>query len=46
VPKIVDWYMEGKINIDDLITHVLPLQRINEAFALMHSGESIRTVVT
>jgi S-(hydroxymethyl)glutathione dehydrogenase/alcohol dehydrogenase len=46
VPKIVDWYMEGKINIDDLITHVLPLQRINEAFDLMHSGESIRTVVT
>jgi S-(hydroxymethyl)glutathione dehydrogenase/alcohol dehydrogenase len=46
VPKIVDWYMEGKINIDDLITHVVPLQRINEAFAFMHSGESIRTVVT
>jgi S-(hydroxymethyl)glutathione dehydrogenase / alcohol dehydrogenase len=46
VPKIVDWYMEGKINIDDLITHVLSLQRINEAFDLMHSGESIRTVVT
>jgi S-(hydroxymethyl)glutathione dehydrogenase/alcohol dehydrogenase len=46
VPKIVDWYMQGKINIDDLITHSLPLQRINEAFALMHSGESVRTVVT
>ncbi len=46
VPKIVDWYMEGKINIDDLITHVLPLPRINEAFDLMHSGESIRSVVT
>jgi S-(hydroxymethyl)glutathione dehydrogenase/alcohol dehydrogenase len=46
VPRIVDWYMEGKINIDDLITHSLPLQRINEAFELMHSGESIRTVVT
>ena len=46
VPKIVDWYMEGKINIDDLITHSLPLPRINEAFDLMHSGESIRTVVT
>ena len=46
VPKIVDWFMEGKINIDDLITHSLPLQRINEAFDLMHSGESIRTVVT
>jgi S-(hydroxymethyl)glutathione dehydrogenase/alcohol dehydrogenase len=46
VPRIVDWYMEGKINIDDLITHSLPLKRINEAFDLMHSGESIRTVVT
>jgi len=46
VPKIVDWYMEGKINIDDLITHTLPLDRINEGFDLMHRGESIRTVVT
>ena len=46
VPKIVDWYMEGKIRIDPLITHVLPLERINEAFELMRSGESIRTVVT
>lgn len=46
VPKIVDWYMEGKINIDDLITHVVPLNRINEAFDLMHAGKSIRTVVT
>jgi len=46
VPKIVDWYMEGKINIDDLITHVLPLDRINEGFDLMHAGKSIRTVVT
>ncbi len=46
VPKIVDWYMNGKINIDDLITHVLPLDRINDAFDLMHHGESIRTVVT
>ncbi len=45
VPKIVDWYMEGKINIDDLITHVLPLEKINEGFDLMHSGESIRSVV-
>src|SRR4051794_38458966 len=45
VPKIVDWYMEGKINIDDLITHKLPLERINEGFDLMHAGESIRTVV-
>ncbi len=46
VPKIVDWYMEGKINIDDLITHVMPLERINDAFELMHLGESIRSVVT
>jgi len=45
VPKIVDWYMEGKINIDDLITHTMPLERINEAFDLMHKGESIRSVV-
>jgi len=45
VPKIVDWYMEGKINIDDLITHKLPLERINEGFELMQRGESIRTVV-
>ncbi len=46
VPKIVDWYMRGRIEIDPLITHTLPLARINEAFDLMHSGESIRTVVT
>jgi S-(hydroxymethyl)glutathione dehydrogenase / alcohol dehydrogenase len=46
VPKIVDWYMDGKINIDDLITHVMPLDEINSAFDLMHSGESIRSVVT
>ena len=45
VPKIVDWYMEGKINIDDLITHVMPLEKINEGFDLMHKGESIRSVV-
>ncbi|MFN5513473.1 MAG: S-(hydroxymethyl)glutathione dehydrogenase/class III alcohol dehydrogenase [Cyanobacteriota bacterium] len=45
-PKIVDWYMEGLINIDDLITHTLPLERINEAFELMKRGESIRTVIT
>jgi S-(hydroxymethyl)glutathione dehydrogenase/alcohol dehydrogenase len=45
VPKIVDWYMDGKINIDDLITHTLPLDRINEGFDLMHEGKSIRTVV-
>ena len=46
VPKIVDWYMNGKINIDDLITHVMPVGEINRAFDLMHSGESIRSVVT
>ncbi len=46
VPKIVDWYMDGKINIDDLITHVMPLEKINDAFDLMHKGESIRSVVT
>jgi S-(hydroxymethyl)glutathione dehydrogenase/alcohol dehydrogenase len=45
VPRIVDWYMEGKINIDDLITHKMPLADINRAFDLMHSGESIRSVV-
>lgn len=46
VPKIVDWYMDGKINIDDLITHVMPLKDINHAFDLMHEGKSIRSVVT
>jgi S-(hydroxymethyl)glutathione dehydrogenase/alcohol dehydrogenase len=45
VPKIVDWYMDGKINIDDLITHTMPLDDINKGFDLMHSGESIRGVV-
>ncbi|MSP42683.1 MAG: S-(hydroxymethyl)glutathione dehydrogenase/class III alcohol dehydrogenase [Alphaproteobacteria bacterium] len=45
VPKIVDWYMDGKINIDDLITHRMPLKDINRAFDLMHKGESIRSVV-
>ena len=46
VPKIVDWYMDGKINIDDLITHTMPLDQINDAFDLMHEGKSIRSVVT
>ena len=46
VPKIVDWYMDGKINIDDLITHTMGLEHINDAFNLMHKGESIRSVVT
>jgi S-(hydroxymethyl)glutathione dehydrogenase/alcohol dehydrogenase len=45
VPRIVDWYMDRRINIDDLVTHVLPLERINEGFELMARGESIRTVV-
>ncbi|MGA7971798.1 MAG: S-(hydroxymethyl)glutathione dehydrogenase/class III alcohol dehydrogenase [Pseudolabrys sp.] len=45
VPKIVDWYMEGKININDLITHTMPLDKINDAFDLMHDGKSIRSVV-
>ncbi|MEH0166370.1 S-(hydroxymethyl)glutathione dehydrogenase/class III alcohol dehydrogenase [Roseateles microcysteis] len=45
VPKIVDWYMDGKLKIDELITHKLPLERINEGFDLMHRGESIRAVV-
>ena len=45
VPKIVDWYMDGKIQIDPMITHVLKLEEINKAFDLMHSGESIRSVV-
>jgi len=45
VPQIVDWYMDGKINIDDLITHTLELEEINDAFHLMHEGESIRSVV-
>ena len=45
VPKIVDWYMDKKINIDDLITHTMQLEDINNAFDLMHSGESIRSVV-
>ena len=46
VPKIVDWYMEGKIDIDSLITHVMPLEQINHGFDLMHEGKSIRGVVT
>ncbi len=46
VPRIVDWYMDGKINIDDLITHVIPHAQINEGFDLMRRGESIRTVLT
>jgi S-(hydroxymethyl)glutathione dehydrogenase / alcohol dehydrogenase len=45
VPRIVDWYMDGKINIDDLITHTLTLDDINKGFDLMHEGKSIRSVV-
>jgi S-(hydroxymethyl)glutathione dehydrogenase/alcohol dehydrogenase len=45
VPKIVDLYMSGAIQIDPMITHVMPLEKINDAFALMHRGESIRSVV-
>ena len=45
VPKIVDWYMDGKVEIDEMITHKMPLEEINKAFDLMHSGESIRSVV-
>ncbi len=46
VPKFVDWYMQGQIEVDAFVTHTLPLERINEAFELMHEGESIRTVIT
>ncbi|MGZ8325689.1 MAG: S-(hydroxymethyl)glutathione dehydrogenase/class III alcohol dehydrogenase [Rhodoplanes sp.] len=46
VPKIVDWYMDGKIEIDPMITHVMPLSDINKAFDLMHEGQSIRSVMT
>jgi S-(hydroxymethyl)glutathione dehydrogenase/alcohol dehydrogenase len=45
VPKIVDWYMNGKIEIDPMITHTLPLTDINRGFDLMHAGKSIRSVV-
>jgi S-(hydroxymethyl)glutathione dehydrogenase / alcohol dehydrogenase len=46
VPKIVDWYMNGKINIDDLVTQIMPIERINDAFDLMHQGLSIRSILT
>ncbi len=46
VPTIVDWYMDGKIKIDELVTHTMPLDDINRAFDLMHSGESIRSIIT
>src|SRR5579863_168782 len=46
VPKIVDWYMDGRINIDDLITHTMPLAQINHAFGLMHEGKSIRSIIS
>jgi S-(hydroxymethyl)glutathione dehydrogenase / alcohol dehydrogenase len=46
VPQIVDWYMDGKINIDDLVDRVMPIDQINDAFEIMHRGEGIRTVLT
>jgi S-(hydroxymethyl)glutathione dehydrogenase/alcohol dehydrogenase len=46
VPRIVDWYMDGKIEIDPMITHTMPLNDINRSFDLMHAGDSIRAVVT
>ena len=46
VPKIVDWYMDGKIDIDSLVTHTMPIDKINDAFDLMHQGKSIRSVIT
>ena len=46
LPRLVDWYMEGKLEVDELITHTMPLERINDAFELMRRGESIRSVVT
>lgn len=46
VPKIVDWYMSGKIDIDAMVTHTMPLEKINDAFDLMHKGESLRSVIT
>ena len=46
VPKIVDWHMDGRSDIDNLITHVMPPARINDAFDLMHRSESLRSVVT
>jgi S-(hydroxymethyl)glutathione dehydrogenase/alcohol dehydrogenase len=45
VPRFVDWYMSGKIAIDELITEQLPLERINEAFERMHEGRGVRTVI-
>jgi S-(hydroxymethyl)glutathione dehydrogenase/alcohol dehydrogenase len=46
LPRMVDWYMDGKLVVDDLITHTLPLERINDAFELMQRGQAIRSVVT
>jgi S-(hydroxymethyl)glutathione dehydrogenase/alcohol dehydrogenase len=45
LPRYVDWYMGGRLKVDDLVTHTMPLEEINRAFALMHEGESIRSVV-
>jgi S-(hydroxymethyl)glutathione dehydrogenase / alcohol dehydrogenase len=46
VPKIVDWYMDGKINIDDLVSEIMPLDRINDAFDNMRTGKAIRSIIT
>jgi S-(hydroxymethyl)glutathione dehydrogenase / alcohol dehydrogenase len=46
VPKIVDWYMDGKINIDDLVSEIMPIDRVNDAFDAMHRGEAIRSILT
>jgi len=46
VPKVVDWYMSGKILVDELVTHELPIERINEAFDMLHQGRSIRSVLS
>jgi S-(hydroxymethyl)glutathione dehydrogenase/alcohol dehydrogenase len=45
VPMLVDWYMDGKVNVDDLVTHKMGLDKINDAFDLMHDGKSIRSVI-
>ncbi|MCY7334896.1 MAG: zinc-binding dehydrogenase, partial [Chamaesiphon sp.] len=46
VPKIVDWYMDGKINIDDLVSEIMPIDRVNDAFDAMRRGEAIRSILT
>ena len=46
VPKIVDWYMDGKINIDDLVSEIMPIDRVNDAFDALRRGEAIRSILT